>query len=204
MKPLSAVCLFGCLLLSSRDARADAVSIPTSFSTSGSAFECLRPSIDCFGSGSAQITFTGVDVSFDVTNLVQRVPFGEFTFTATDGFTFPTFPTNPKRSILRFSLGLDQTAPEAGAGARLWLFGPGGGEDLRLQMGTFIFIRPAGPNPFGLGKIVYTVGPYPLTLKPNTTTRLFADVAAVPEPTSLLLLASGLTGMALSRRRRQE
>jgi len=213
MKPAAASFLLAFLSLSAQNARADAIRFPTSFSTTGS-FDC-RAGIVCsgegtnsitFGSGAdtATVTFTGVNTSLDVTNHLQRVPFGDFTMTATEGFTFPTHPANPTQlPILRFSIKLHQMTPVDAGGSRgkEWQFGPGGREDLSLEMGQGYFVRPVGPNPFGYHAIVYTVTPFPFTLTPNTTISTVADVGAVPEPGTMLLLGTGLLGTAISRRR---
>ena len=213
MKPAAASFLLAFLSLSAQNARADAIRFPTSFSTTGS-FDC-RAGIVCsgegtnsitFGSGAdtATVTFTGVNTSLDVTNHLQRVPFGDFTMTATEGFTFPTHPANPTQlPILRFSIKLHQMTPVDAGGSRgkEWQFGPGGREDLSLEMGQGYFARPVGPNPFGYSSIVYTVTPFPFTLTPNTTISTVADVGAVPEPGTMLLLGTGLLGTAISRRR---
>jgi hypothetical protein len=215
MKPAVVLCILGFLVLPAQNARADTVRFPTSFSTSGR-FAC-RSTIECsgegtnsitFGSGArtATITFTGVETSLDVTNHLQRVALGDFTLTGSEGFTFPTHPANPKQPMLRMGMTLHQMKPVDVNRGKGWQFGPGGRETLTLQEGIGFFVRPIGPSPFNYSAIVYTVTPFPFTLRPNTTTRIFADVGAVPEPTSLVLLGAGLMGTLIARRRgrRQE
>jgi hypothetical protein len=208
----SALCLLACVFLTSQDARADTISFPTTFTTSGS-FSCRTGIVCTFGPGSvtiatpeggtATITFTGATTTFNATNQAQRVPFGEFTLTADRGFTFPTFPTNPKMGIVRVAMTLAQTEPLFSTGAHEWIFGPGGLESIRLQMGRSGFARSLPPNSTGYHKIVYTVRPFPFTLNPNSSTSLFVDAGVVPEPASLFLVGTGIAGLVVRRRRRQ-
>jgi len=181
----------------------------STFTTTG-VFDC-RSSIPCggegtnavtFGSGAntATVTFTGVHTTIDVTNHALPVTLGQFSVTATDGFTFPTHPDNPEaQPVLRFNLRLAQSTPVFAGGHREWQFGPGGGETLPLMMGYSYIIRPSGdPN---YSRIVYTVSPFPFTLSPNATTSVTARVGATPEPASLILLGTGAIGTLLGRRR---
>lgn len=188
--------------------RADSFSISTTLSTVGT-FSCYEYA-ECIGggssitlpsgSGSATITFTGITSStFDVTNSLTTVPLGRFDVTATEGFVFPVNTANPEQSIFRFNLRAFNPLFPSDYSALLWAFGPGGGTTLE-QRGPWNFSVPLDSDPFPYTGVNFMTNSPLLTA--GGATLVTADVGLVPEPSTMLLLGTGLLGAALRKRRK--
>lgn len=182
--------------------------------TSSATFTCLS-TVPCTGSGTnsvtigsgastATLTFTGVSTSFQTANISKTVSVGSVESAASDGFIFPT-RTNPRLPILRFDLTMTHTSPVA-ATRRKGITFRGGRPDLpMLQANNSSVVFPIGPQPPGAhyAAIVYSFSPWPIVIGQNRTTNLTTKVGAVPEPSTLILLGSGLAWGAYARRRRR-
>jgi hypothetical protein len=176
----------------------------TSFTTQGT-FTCALCSGSgtnsvVFGSGgnTLTITFNGVNTTMLVGG--QSVPTlaGQIQIVASGaGFVFPT-SVNPNVPLLVLNLGITQSSPAAGTGSVLFNTNGGGGTSLPVHT-TFMDYAalPTGPIPpgFGFTHIVFSFTSFTI---PNTSglVDVNANVVAVPEATTLLLLGSGV-GMML-------
>jgi PEP-CTERM motif len=176
-------------------------------------FRCPRAFSGCSGSGTnsvtlgtgsnrATITFTGLTQRVDIANFVTPVTLGMFETSGPATFTFPE-RSNVNNPVLVFSLIVTESSPTQATARHGWSFGPGGGTELRVLSGTDNFGLPIGPNPFGYDAFVFSSRPFPFSLPGHGTRALVADVGAVPEPGTLLLVGSGLAGAALARRRQR-
>jgi hypothetical protein len=199
----AAVCL--AFLLTPSAAQADSFSVPVTLSTSG-VFLC-RGFAPCFSgegtnqisistaTGSATVTFTGVNQTFAVSNEVSQVTLGQFSITATPGFTFPLNFANPDLPIFDFRFTATGLHNSEGL---FWMFGPGGSTTLQQFGGWDFSVLPdVDPSPYS----ALTFKAHQPTLAANATVDLTADAALVPEPGTLLLIGSGLFGTAILRRR---
>jgi hypothetical protein len=203
--------LFAMLCFFPAGVSADPVVFNASVTTSG-VFSCLKePACSAsgntvvLGSGDAAVTltFTGIDTTLEITNTAQPVTLGTLSASANAGAT--TFPTrtNELLPILQFVLTLAHTTPVADSDD-LWMrFGPGGLPQLGYMQGGTYFSLDPGPQPPGqnYGHLIYSLSPFEFAIPMNGSVDLTADVGAVPEPATILLVGLGLAGAAVRRRR---
>jgi hypothetical protein len=196
MKQVMRVSAFLWCVLAAATAGADPVTVSTSIVTSGW-FDC-RSTIPCTGEGTSSLgfgggtlTFTGVSSTFDVTNRASG-PIALGTFTVSEGFVFPTHPV-PSQPAVRFWLNVKQSTPFATEMTKVWQLRGG-----VVQMGLDHFSLHGNYIP-GYTAIVYDLDPFPFA----SAGTLAADVGLVPEPASMLLVATGLAGALAARRRRR-
>jgi hypothetical protein len=185
--------------------------------TTSASFRCLQGlSAVCQGNGTSSLTFgsgadtstftfTGVETSVPIDNVATPVLLGSIAFTTTGaGFSFPT-TLNPNVGVLLMSLTLTHTSPVPARRMLDWFFHPRGDETLALFRGDSFTSFPLGENPPGFGYTVgvYSFEPFPFRLEAGRSTDVMANVGAVPEPATLVLVGSAAAAALLRRRVRR-
>jgi len=192
-------------------ARAEPLIVASTTLTTSGLFDC-RSTITCTGEGtnsvtffngneSATLTFTGLQQTFDVTNKAQRITLGTFELSQSDGFIFPKHANSPTIPIVRFFFTAHQDGPTTADRSKLWEFGPGGRTVLPLEIGLSNFSFGLDQSAFGYSQTVYSLRPFPFSINPGTAS-FNADVGAIPEPGTMVLLGTGLLVVASAVRRR--
>jgi len=172
----------------------------TSFTTQG-AFFCTF----CTGSGTNSIvlgsgadtltlTFTGIGTTLLIGNEAIPTVMGHIQATTTGaGFIRPP-GLNPGIPGATFLIFVTQSSPTSGTASVNFI---SSGGLFFITSGSDWLQFPTGPNPppFTYTNIVYSF--VPIDIPPNGVADVTANIGAVPEPTSLLLLGSGV-GMMLT------
>jgi hypothetical protein len=155
------------------------------------------------GDAMATISFVGQSQTVAVAaNTPRPIALGEIVGEATPDFVFPALPS-PQWAMLSLAVRIQHGGVDVReAGWVGWYFAPGGSAALPLLAGPFAAGVYLGTRPDGYD---YQMLAYQFSIpsiQANGRTALGADVNAIPEPGTLVLLGSGLLALSRARRRK--
>ncbi|HSK11252.1 MAG TPA: PEP-CTERM sorting domain-containing protein [Vicinamibacterales bacterium] len=154
------------------------------------------------GDSAVTLMFTGVTTTVPVTNEALPITIGTLAAFSSGASTFPA-SLNPNVPVMSLALTLAHTTPVPDSATLRMGFGPGGGTELQYMQGGTYWVLDPGPVPPGYGPLVYSLSPHPFSVPLNGSVAITADAGVVPEPGTMLLVASGLLLGYQARKRRR-